>query len=140
PGMTLSFGSSKASDNNRSLVLRVALGEVSFLLPGDVEAEAEESLVAGAGNRLRSTVLLAPHHGSKTSSSPPFVRRAAPEIVVASAGYANRFGCPAPEVWERYRARECRLFRTDLNGAVEMVTDGEHFTVRAWRTPSGDTG
>ncbi|MFP4308321.1 MAG: DNA internalization-related competence protein ComEC/Rec2 [Desulfococcaceae bacterium] len=129
-----------ASDNNRSLVLRVALGEVSFLLPGDVEAEAEESLVAGAGNRLRSTVLLAPHHGSKTSSSPPFVRRAAPEIVVASAGYANRFGCPAPEVWERYRARECRLFRTDLNGAVEMVTDGEHFTVRAWRTPSGDTG
>lgn len=129
-----------ASDNNRSLVLRVAKGEISFLLPGDIETDAEDILIARFGDRLRSTVLLAPHHGSKTSSSPGFVRRAAPEIVVASAGYANRFGCPAPVVWARYRERQCRLFRTDLDGAVEVVTGGEHFTVRAWRTPAGDTG
>jgi competence protein ComEC len=129
-----------ASDNNRSLVLRVSIGEVSFLLPGDIEAEAEETLVAAAGDRLRSTVLLAPHHGSKTSSSPGFVRRAAPEIVVASAGYANRFGCPSPAVWERYRNRQCRLFRTDLNGAVELVAGGKTLRIRVWRPAAADTG
>lgn len=129
-----------ASDNNRSLVLRASLGEVSFLLPGDIEAEAEYALASSAGDRLRSTVLLAPHHGSKTSSSPPFLHRVAPEIVVASAGYANRFGCPAPEVWERYRDRQYRMFRTDFNGAVELVTEGKHLRVRVWRTPSGDSG
>ncbi len=129
-----------ASDNNRSLVLRVALGEVSFLLPGDIEAEAETALVARAGDRLRSTVLLAPHHGSDTSSDPAFIQRVAPRFVAASAGYRNRFGFPAPAVVERYRSRGRRFFRTDRHGAVEWATDGNAIRVRVWRTPAGDTG
>lgn len=127
----------RAEDNNRSLVLRVALGNVSFLLPGDIEAEAEAALVASVGDRLRSTVLLAPHHASRTSSSPGFVAGVDPALMVASAGAGNPFGCPAPEVMARYWAIGCRTLRTDRNGAVEMETDGFFLRVRPRVPPKG---
>lgn len=126
------------SDNNRSLVLRVSLGSVSFLLPGDIEAEAEAALVRRHGDRLESTALLAPHHGSDSSSSPAFVERVAPEWVVASAGYRNRHRFPDPSVVHRYRRRGGAVLRTDLHGAVELVTDGRRLRVRTGRPR--DTG
>jgi competence protein ComEC len=120
-----------ASANDASLVLKVTLGEVSFLFPGDIEAEGEGALLAGEG--LASSVVKAPHHGSRTSSSSSFVERARPGHVVFCVGLRNRFGFPQPEVVERYRAQGCALHRTDRDGAIRFWTDGralevEHFT------------
>jgi competence protein ComEC len=121
-----------ASANDASLALRISMGEVAFLFPGDVEAEGEAALLSGGP--IASQVLKAPHHGSRTSSSPSFVERVRPGHVVFCVG-RNRFGFPLPEVVDRYRAAGCRLHRTDQDGAVTFWTDGralevEHFVPR----------
>jgi competence protein ComEC len=114
------------SVNDRSIVLRVAYGSVSFLLTGDVEAAAEELLAPGP-----ITVVKAPHHGSRTSSTVPFVGQTRPRFVVFCVGRGNRFHFPHEEVEERYRAAGAHCFRTDLDGAVTFETDGRD--VR-WKT------
>lgn len=106
--------------NNRSCVLRVAAGAASMLLTGDIEFEAEQALLAQGTPALRSDVLLAPHHGSESSSSPEFLAAVAPALVVVPAGYRNRFGHPSPLVLARYGALEARVLRTDLDGAVSV--------------------
>lgn len=121
------------SDNNRSLVIRLRLGKISFLFPGDIEAPAERHLVKQAGETLRSTVLMAPHHGSKSSSSPAFIDAVSPRVVVISAGWRNRFGCPHAAVLRRYEKRGIQVFRTDMNGAVRMRTDGQELVIAPMR-------
>ncbi|MBW1840326.1 MAG: ComEC/Rec2 family competence protein [Deltaproteobacteria bacterium] len=111
--------------NNNSLVVKVEFGSISFLFPGDIKLQAEKELVATAGEELRSTVLISPHHGSKTSSSAFFLDKVQPGYVVISSGWNNRFGFPHSQVLERYKERNCRVFRTDRHGAVAMSTHGE---------------
>lgn len=110
--------------NDQSIVLRVRHGAVSFLLTGDVEAAGEEALSTGD-----VTVLKAPHHGSRTSSSEPFVLKARPRFVVFCVGRNNRFGFPHPEVVERYERLGTRCYRTDLHGAIRFVSDGQDVQV-----------
>jgi competence protein ComEC len=104
--------------NALSCVLRVqdAAGR-SALLTGDVEAAQEAALVARLGARLRSTLLLVPHHGSRTSSSEAFIDAVAPQVAVVQAGYRSRFGHPAAEVSARYQSRGIMLVRNDRCGA-----------------------
>ena len=109
--------------NNQSLVMRFTLGMVSVLLTGDIEAEAEEDLLAGP-DRLGAVLLKVPHHGSPGSSGPGFLDAVRPAAAVVSAGYRNHFGFPAEEVVHRYRDRGILLYRTDLDGAVRFTTDG----------------
>lgn len=111
--------------NNNSLVVKVEFGSTSFLFPGDIKRQAEKELVTTAGDDLRSTVLISPHHGSKTSSSAIFLDKVQPEFVVISSGWNNRFGFPHSQVLRRYKERNCRVFRTDSHGAVAMSTDGK---------------
>ncbi len=118
----------RKGDNN-SLVLKASLGLKSFLFPGDIKAKGEAELVNIAGDYLKSTILLAPHHGSKTSSTNEFISKVNPEIAIMSVGWNNRYKFPAPEVLERYKARNCRTLRTDENGAVMMSTDGKALVV-----------
>jgi competence protein ComEC len=92
-------------------------------------SEAEKELVKLAGNELGCEVLLAPHHGSRSSSSQLFLNRVQPEITVISAGWKNRFRFPHPAVLAAYQEKGCRIFRTDLNGAITITTDGNHLTV-----------
>ncbi|MDW8469841.1 MAG: DNA internalization-related competence protein ComEC/Rec2 [Burkholderiales bacterium] len=107
--------------NNQSCVLKVSAGEGSaMLLTGDIEQAAESALLARESGRLRAEVLLVPHHGSRGSSSEPFLAAVAPAAAVASVGYRNRFGHPAPEVVERYARRGIALYRTDRGGAVSV--------------------
>ncbi len=118
--------------NNNSLVLQLQFGAISILFPGDIEARAETELVALEGDRLRSTVLIAPHHGSKTSSSPLFLEKVNPEIVIISSGWRNRKSFPAPEVLERYEQRGCRVYRTHDSGAITLTTDGDTLEIETF--------
>ncbi len=108
--------------NNRSIVLHLQYGRVSFLLPGDIEAGVEQRLVAAG--LPPATVLKSPHHGSKTSSSPAFLEAVDPQIVVISAGAGNGFGHPHAEVLDRYRERGMTILRTDEQGTITLSTDG----------------
>jgi competence protein ComEC len=118
--------------NDHSVVLRVGMGRVSFLLPGDIEADVERKL-ATDDSTLGATVLKAPHHGSNTSSCEPFLRAVDPQVAVVSVGADNHFGHPAPEVLARYAERGIPVLRTDELGTIEFVTDGERLWVQAGR-------
>lgn len=113
-------------DNDASLVLLVRHGAVRMLFPGDVEREGEAALVA-ADVDLRADLLKAPHHGSRTSSTAPFLDRVRPEHVVFCVGWRNQFGFPHDDVAERYRRRGVVTHRTDT-GAVAFQSDGRALT------------
>jgi competence protein ComEC len=119
--------------NDNSLVLKLTLGNVSFLLPGDIEFEAEEQLVASGRETLQSSVLLAPHHGSKTSSSRVFLEAVAPRVVVASCGRPGRFQFPHADVLKRYTQMGFQVLTTYRNGAITMVTDGNDLKIKSFR-------
>lgn len=120
--------------NNDSVAVRLAYGSVSVLVAADMEDEAELRLV-GSGTEISSTVLKAGHHGSGTSSAGKFLEAVSPEIVVISAGLDNQYGHPAPEVLERLEARvgAQNVYRTDLQGTVEFVSDGASWWVNTER-------
>jgi competence protein ComEC len=118
------------ADNDRSLALRIAYGQASFLLTGDIGADAERGILASGPADLRSLVFKSPHHGSRGSSSPEFLAAAAPRVVVISVGGGNRYGFPHPDVLARYAVAGAAVFRTDLDGAVELSSDGNRIAVR----------
>jgi competence protein ComEC len=109
--------------NDRSCVLSVSSPGLRLLLTGDIESRSEWALVDTLGDALRADVLLAPHHGSRTSSTARFVLAVAPRIVVFPVGYRNRFGQPHEEVVARYDVIGARLYRTDRDGAVTLEID-----------------
>ncbi len=110
-----------ATNNNLSMVLRIAQRAQSVMFTGDLEAEGERMLLEHTPeSELASTVLKAPHHGSRTSSSAPFVEAVRPRVTVLSLGHHNRFHFPAPEVVERYRESGALVLRTDRDGAVSV--------------------
>jgi competence protein ComEC len=109
--------STDASGNNASCVLQIRSGGSTILLTGDIERSAESALLANP--QLQPiTLLLAPHHGSKSSSTAAFVARTRPHHVVFSCGYRNRFRHPHPDVEQRYRASGAALYNTALDGAL----------------------
>ncbi|MFQ6014686.1 MAG: DNA internalization-related competence protein ComEC/Rec2 [Anaerolineae bacterium] len=112
--------------NNNSAVLRLVASYASFLFTGDIEVEAEK-VILGSGQELRSLVLKVPHHGSNSSSSVSFLRAADPQLAIISVGADNRFGHPSPEVLDRLAGY--RILRTDQQGDIEVVTDGERYWV-----------
>ena len=118
--------------NNNSLVLKVSFGDISFLFPGDITADAEKELVSLSGADLACTVLLAPHHGSRSSSSRLFISHVQPDVTVISAGWKNRFKFPHSTVLETYEKSGCRIMRTDQNGAITFTTNGKRLTVKPY--------
>jgi competence protein ComEC len=123
-------GMDQGDRNNGSLVLKATLGETAFLLTGDIEARAEAQLVQRAEGDLASTVLFAPHHGSRTSSSQGLVTAVGPDVVVISAGAGNRYGFPHAEVTDRYRAAGCRILCTAVHGAISLRSDSQAVVAR----------
>ncbi|MBW2010258.1 MAG: DNA internalization-related competence protein ComEC/Rec2 [Deltaproteobacteria bacterium] len=121
--------------NNNSLVVRVRFGSKSFLFPGDIQEDAEGEIVSMAVSDLKSTVLWAPHHGSKSSSTELFLDKVNPEIVIIPSGWKNRFGFPHPSVLKRYKQRGYRIYRTDHNGAVAISTDGQFLRIHSEISP-----
>jgi competence protein ComEC len=111
--------------NDDSLVMLARLGEVSFLLTGDVQGDAEDALLPP-----RALVVKVPHHGSRTSSGPRLVASSRPRVAIASLGARNPFGYPHQEVVRRYEGAGAMVLRTDRDGTVEVSTDGQRLWVR----------
>jgi len=108
------------NDNDLSCVLRVSSADHSALLTGDIEQGTEEKLVRRFGDRLRSEVLIVPHHGSKTSSSRSFLARVAPRFALIPAGHLNRFGFPHQTVLQRLRDASAIALTTASEGAIAI--------------------
>jgi competence protein ComEC len=124
--------------NNGSCVLRVeAADERVLLLTGDIEDRIEQQLVRQRYRQLAADILVAPHHGSRTSSSEAFVEAVRPDYVLFPVGYRNRFGFPKAEVVERYRAIGARMLDSAESGAVQVrVEAGKPLQVLAHRQRS----
>lgn len=128
----LSPRSSSGGDiNEDSCVLRINDGQHSVLLTGDVERKAEAELVRLPRSVLQSQILSSPHHGSKSSSTPDFIAAAAPEHVVHSAGYQNRWHHPHPAVLSRYS--QSQQWITAADGMVSFEFSQNNSVIRPFR-------
>ena len=115
--------------NDRSLVVQIGH---HVLLTGDIEA-AGESLWVSHSSPQTIPLLKVPHHGSKTSSSGEFLDHICPQVAVISAGLNNRYGHPSSEVLSRYRERGITVYRTDLDGTVQVRFNKQNMSVRTHR-------
>jgi competence protein ComEC len=119
-----------------------ALPRLTALLAADIEAPQERMLLARDRDALHAQILVVPHHGSKTSSTEPFLDSIEPLIAVFQVGYRNRFHHPNPGVFERYLARHIELTRSDEDGAVQILAQGilaQDASVRASADQDADT-
>jgi competence protein ComEC len=128
-------GSAPASKtNNRSCVLRIANGNHAVLLTGDIEAIVEHSLLNSARDKLQSSILLAPHHGSKSSSSEDFIAAVKPKHVVFSTGYRNHYHFPRELIQQRYRRIGSQMYQTDQTGMLSLsVPRTGQLVISGWR-------
>ncbi|MDZ7698372.1 MAG: DNA internalization-related competence protein ComEC/Rec2 [Deltaproteobacteria bacterium] len=121
--------------NNRSMVLKITYKGTSFLFPGDLEASGENELMLRAGKRLKSQILLAPHHGSNTSSSAALLEAVHPRLCVISSGEGNP-NFPHKAVLDRLRRIGCRVICTARSGAVQIEARPESLNVETFVDPS----
>jgi beta-lactamase superfamily II metal-dependent hydrolase len=120
------------NDNNKSLVIKVANEDVAVLLPGDIEHHAEQQLLLGRNN-IQADILLAPHHGSATSSSTNFLQTVSPEYIVISAGKFRKNKFPAPEILKRYE-KISTVFNTAIAGTVSFKINGDRLEVETFNS------
>lgn len=122
--------------NNGSCVIRIDDDRQSLLLTGDIEKQIETSLLSRALSgeyELQSEVLIAPHHGSKTSSTEAFIDAVAPKLVLFPAGFANRWGFPKSTVVERYQQREIMGLTTGIEGQISVIFQQSEREVKTYR-------
>ena len=124
--------------NDNSIVLKVSFGATSFLFTGDAE-RAEEQDLLNAGVNLQSTVLKVGHHGSDTSTSYPFLRAVAPQYAVISVGAGNSYGHPTEAVLSRLRDAGVTTFRTDMQGEITAVSDGQTINFSTAKNAAAET-
>jgi competence protein ComEC len=125
-----------ASENDNSCVLKISSAFGSILLPGDIQAEAENSLLDNVKN-LKVDILIAPHHGSKTSSTSSFLAAVQPGIILIPAGYRNQFGHPHPDVLARYRHYQASWLSSADSGAITVKINKKEVMVKSYRNTDG---
>jgi len=121
-----SYDDTKVKNNALGCVLKITTPHGSVLLPTDIEKDSEAELLKRAAAHLPATVLIVPHHGSKTSSTEAFLRQVDPKISIFTVGYRNRFRHPNEQVWARYQERGGEIYRSDRDGAVTLRFGAEH--------------
>lgn len=121
---------SMMSGNNRSCVLHIQSGKNSLLLTGDIERDAEKILVEEHSSQLLSNIMVAPHHGSSTSSTSIFLKAVQPKIVLFPVGYLNRFHFPHPSVIQRYLELSSQMLNTADSGAITFKFDADSDILR----------
>ncbi len=122
----------KSKSNAKSCTLKISNKNHSILLAGDIESVQESALINTMPEKLSATLLLAPHHGSGTSSSEPFLEAVHPKIAIFQVGYHNRYHHPKPVVWQRYADLGIKRLRSDQAGAI-MVSFANEITVEEYR-------
>jgi len=110
--------------NNYSSIMRLVVGNNAFLFTGDAE-EIVETEVIRTGAELKSDVLKAPHHGSKTSSSEPFLEKVAPAYIVVTSGLGNDHNLPSPDILERYNNIGAKTLLTEEMGSIVFAANGK---------------
>jgi competence protein ComEC len=116
--------------NNDSLVIRLHYGNRTLLLPGDAEKAAERAILAeNAEEDLQADVLKVGHHGSKNSTMPDFLAAVRPRVAIISTGEGNPYGHPSTELVKRLEDAGVRILRTDRDGAIHVLTDGERVQI-----------
>lgn len=128
-----SYDNPKRNTNASSCVLKITTLHGSVLLPADIGKQAERALLTRASDKLPSTVLIAPHHGSNTSSITPFIRQVNPELTIFTVGYRNRFNHPRKEVLDRYQALDIESLRSDQDGAILLRFTDSGLSIETWR-------
>ncbi|MDR3581394.1 MAG: DNA internalization-related competence protein ComEC/Rec2 [Oryzomonas sp.] len=118
----------EVDENEESLVFRLSFGSFSMLFTGDTGFPTEERMVADKAD-LASTVLKAGHHGSRFSTSELLLGKVSPSVALISAGRGNSFGLPARQTIEHLKKRGIKTWRTDLDGTVELTSDGVSWSV-----------
>lgn len=114
--------------NEGSVVARLSYGDTSIMLAGDSTAKTEKIILSeNSSAHLRSTILKVGHHGSRTSSSVPFVQAVAPVYALISDGKDNKYGHPHQDTLDTLSSFGAKIFRTDLLGSIIMKSDGESF-------------
>ncbi|MHC1745560.1 MAG: ComEC/Rec2 family competence protein [Negativicutes bacterium] len=129
PGKPLLTGTDSDLNNN-SIVLRLTFGKFSMLFAGDAEQVEEAQILKKYSREMKSTVLKVGHHGSRTSSSLPFLAAVSPEAAVISVGLNNDYHHPHPSILKRYEKQKTTVFRTDLHGTVTIASNGENYTIK----------
>jgi competence protein ComEC len=119
--------------NANSCVLRITSAHGSVLLPSDIGGKDESALLARAGNKLPATVLIAPHHGSDTSSTIAFIQKVNPALTIFTVGYRNRYDHPREAVVARYRNLGSQQLRSDVDGAILLRFADHGWFVDSWR-------
>lgn len=114
--------------NSSSIVLHLNYGEISFLFTGDIEKEVERDILA-SNLEIQSTILKAPHHGSKTSSSENFIAEVSPEVAVITVGEDNKYDHPSPETINLFQKRNINIYRTDMNQDIVIISDGKSYSI-----------
>jgi competence protein ComEC len=127
------YATAQPKPNDLSCVVKIESEHGSVLLTGDLEARGEQELVGRDAAALKADVLLVPHHGSRTSSTPAFIEVVAPDVAVYTMGYRNRFGHPRPDIVARYDRAGVTSYRTDLSGALTFT-----FAPEASRVPRAE--
>jgi len=120
--------------NNASCVLKISSQQGSVLLTGDIEQSAEKRLINNMPEQIKVDILLAPHHGSKTSSSNEFITTIAPDYAVISAGYRNRFGFPKQDIMTRYEVHGVETLVTYISGEISMKFSAEGLIIEQFRS------
>lgn len=112
--------------NNASIVLKIIFKDKSFLFMGDAEESVEKTLTDVAAD-----VIKVGHHGSDTSSSLAFLKKVSPEYAIISVGENNQYNHPSLEVLKRYENLKTKVYRTDLNGTIDLISDGKTIDIKA---------
>jgi competence protein ComEC len=129
-------GTRRREGNNASCVIRIeAGGGQRVLLTGDIESASEQVLLRDLQEQLRAEVVIAPHHGSLTSSSRAFVGAVNPDYALFPVGYRNRYRFPRAEVVDRYRAAGAEIYNTARHGAItlRLPADDRAIEIASWR-------
>ncbi|NKB37156.1 MAG: DNA internalization-related competence protein ComEC/Rec2 [Gammaproteobacteria bacterium] len=119
--------------NNLSCVLKIRNASYSVLLTGDIEKQAESRLLSRDYQKLESTILVVPHHGSRTSSMRLFVQAVSPDYALFAVGYRNRFAFPKKDIIMRYQQIDAEMLSTAENGAIEFIVGKTQVRVNAYR-------
>jgi len=114
--------------NNSSVVLKLKYGNESVLFAGDIESSVEKKLTFN-GSEIDSDFLKIAHHGSKTSSIEQFINAVSPTAAFIEVGVDNKFGHPAQSTIERLEGKQIKYYRTDEDGTIELILDGQSFSI-----------